>query len=243
MKKQIFFLFLIVLTMISFSNSIVFGNSMKNNGGVDPSWTPSVEEIARYNEKLKRVDALTKSIDSPQSDILVRNLYVGGNGEFRQPEGYAYRNYCGPASTQVAIRARTSNVPSLDDIAAREQIDPNWGVYMSNVVPTLNYYLNTNYYGIGYASGETQFGSWVQSDVLDGYALITGLRTGTMPNWSCNAFHIVTVYGYDYRNSSNKTINYVDTATSSSGYSGPYFNSVTLGTFWFWVSNNNVQAW
>ena len=178
--------------------------------------------------------------------VFIKALNVGAIDEFKEPENWGYVNYCGPASTQVALRARTTNIPTLDQIGQCELIDPSWGVYMSNVTPCLNSYLNTTFYWTDVASSQDVLWNWVKSDVDQGYAVLTGVYTPPMDGWNGHAaYHIITLYGYDYsyQSSTYKMVNYVDTASEIAGYTGTYLNKVTLPDLWRFVSPNNVQAW
>lgn len=165
---------------------------------------------------------------------------------FKEPEDWDYVNYCGPSSTQVALRARTSNIPSLYAVGECENIDPSWGVYMTAVTDCLRQYLNNNFYENGSSLSKTTFASRLKSDVDQGYAMVTGTLTTSMMGWSGRSVnHIVTVYGYDntYQYSTDKMVHYVDTASGIAGYSGLYFNKVTLTDMWSYVSPNDYQSW
>lgn len=117
---------------------------------------------------------------------------------------------------------------------------------MSNVTPCLNSYLNTSFYWTDVASSPDVLWNWVKSDVDQGYAVLTGVYTPPMEGWNGHeTYHIITLYGYDYsyQTTTEKMVNYVDTASEVAGYTGTYLNKVELSDLWSFVSPNNVQAW
>lgn len=138
-----------------------------------------------------------------------------------------------------------ANIPSLDSVGICENIDPGWGVYMTAVTSCLNGYLNSNFYWNGAASDANQLAGWVKSDVDQSYAVVTGIYTENIFGWYAAVYHIITLYGYDftYANSMDKQINYIDTSSTTAGYTGAYFNKVDLFWLWYRVSQNNAQAW
>ena len=231
---------IVVLEIFSFTIAPVYAQqSPPINGSVPSNYIfPSVESPA-YQRKLDQV----KQNQLNAAPVLKKTLYVGTNNQFKEPENWAYVNYCGPASTQVALRARITNIPSLDSIGQCEYIDPNWGVYMSNVTPCLNSYLNTSFYWTDYAPDSATLASRLKSDIDQGYAMLTGVYTSGMGGWSFGTYHIITLFGYDNTSSTNKKVDYVDTASSIAGYNGLYFNFVSLDNLWWNISQNNVQAW
>ncbi|MDY0389023.1 MAG: hypothetical protein RBT65_18270 [Methanolobus sp.] len=239
MNKRIFGLILAMMVVPITIAPVFAQQSPPINGSVPPNYTfPRVDNPA-YQRKLNQV----KPAQINAEPILKKTLYVGTNNQFKEPENWAYVNYCGPASTQVALRARITNIPSLDSIGQCEYIDPNWGVYMSNVTPCLNSYLNTSFYWTDYAPDSATLASRLKSDVDQGYAMLTGVYTSGMGGWSFGTYHIITLFGYDNTSSTNKKVDYVDTASSIAGYNGLYFNFVSLDNLWWNISQNNVQAW
>ena len=171
---------------------------------------------------------------TPNVIIGSKDLYVGTSGQFKKsPDDYAHRNYCGPAATQVTIRARTTNVPGLEAVATYEHLDPNSGVGDGAVRDALNHYLNTNFYLLSVPSSETNFLDWMGSDIDLGYASTTSLQTynntnGYLPGWTLNAAHIVAMRGYYVDPSGTIYVHYVDTAGTAAGYNGAYFNNSCL---------------
>lgn len=218
---------------------VVAQQSPPINGSVPPNYIfPSVDNPA-YQRKLNQVNQNQINTEP----IFKKALYVGTINQFKEPENSAYVNYCGPDSTQVALRARITNIPSLDAIGQCEYIDPSWGVYMSNVTTCLNSYLNTSFYWTDYAPDAATLASRLKSDVDQGYAMLTGVYTLGMGGWGFGTYHIITLFGYDNTSSTNKKVDYVDTASAIAGYNGLYFNFVTLNNMWNYVNPNNVQAW
>lgn len=218
----------------------------------DPNYVYSPEELKWLAAKeLLAAETLAQHENAKQEPDSIggKTLSVG---VWLEPNDYAHRNYCGPGETQVALDARlpASSVPNIDTLGREENIDPNWGVWMSDVCRVLNTRLSTNcstgfcYENSGSASG-SQFYSRVLLDIDANYALVTGVKTGSMPGWGGrNVNHIVTVYGYNEPTLNNQYVKYVETAAAAAGYSGPYWQpAVNRNTFWTYVSGNNTQCW
>ena len=175
--------------------------------------------------------------------------------EWKQPNDYAHRNYCGPASTQAALDVRLPSavIPDIDTIGAMENIDPDWGVTMNSIVITLNQILsqhgdipNNN----GFVAYEiAQPGSWVQLfnfvhwDIVRGYATVVGVYTEDMPDWVVDAYHIVTAVGMYHDSYGYYAVKYADPGSWIAGYRGEYMQWVDIWTFWEWHAQNNVIAW
>ena len=177
-----------------------------------------------------------------------KDLYVGADGQFKEPNDYAHRNYCGPAASQVVIRARTSNVPNLETLASEEYLNPEWGVSDQSIPPVLNSHLGTSHYGFGVASSVHTLLNWLGSDVDSGWAMITSLRTyyyasGYLGGWGIDAAHIVALRGYSAPVSGGVSVHYADTAAQAAGYYGSYFMSYNVDTFWNYVTLSNGQVW
>jgi hypothetical protein len=173
--------------------------------------------------------------------------YMLSVGVWREPNDYAHRNYCGPASTQVALDARLPwwQIPDIDTLGREENIDPNWGVAASAIQRVLNTRLGTTWYWLNSSSSASDLALKIRVDLSNQFAMVTGLKTGGMPGWGTrNVNHIVTVYGY-YRSSTGQTeyVYYTETAGSVAGYNGTYQNAVSLASFWRYVQANNVQVW
>lgn len=233
---------LITLTLVTLYPVLAQESPPPINGSLPPNYKLPSRTNPEYIEKLNQV----QQNQLQAAPVFRKSLYVGTIYQFKEPEDLAYINYCGPASTQVALRARTTNIPSLYAVGQCELIDPNWGVYMSNVTPCLNDYLNTDFYWTDVASSKVTLANRLKSDVDQGYAMLTGVVTSEMGGWGDHfAYHIITLYGYDntYNYSSDKMVYYVDTASNLAGYSGSYFHKVTLTDMWNYVSPNNVQSW
>ena len=240
--KKVFVTTLLVVSILVVSTPATAQGPNPINGSLPPnSKLPDASDLL-YQKKLNQV----RRNQIQAADTLREVLYVGTMGQFREPEDSDYVNYCGPSSTQIALRARTTDIPELDEIAKCEQINPRWGVYMTSVTDCLNQYLDSDYYWTDIAESKDELASWLKTDVDQGYALVTGVFTTYMRGWNGYSIsHIITLYGYDYSNQvfSNKMVYYTDTASKLAGYSGPYFNIVTLNDLWNFVSWNNVQSW
>lgn len=219
--------------------------------GADPNYVFSEEELQRIAAKdAAAQEHVAGGLSSGDSPFYFKGSKTLTVGTWKEPNSWAYRNYCGPGATQVALDVRlpASQVPSIDVLGAEEYIDPNWGVYMNNICPVLNNRLSTSWYTNGSATSETQITNWIVADVDADYGLVTGVKTGSMPGWGgYNTNHIVTVYGYQnvYVETSGTygTIQYTETSGTVAGYNGAYRQSVGSGTFWSYVSGNSAQCW
>lgn len=217
------------------------------HSAIDPNYHPTKEELSRLATKNKaaKEHALEKTSGvTPMLMYLANAVDVGYSEQFREPEEWQYVQYCGPTSTQVALKARMTIVPDRNTIAVKENF--NGGVSMQDITTALNYYLGYTYYLTGQASSQSQLEYWNEYDVDLGYAMITGIKTYGMPGWGTyDAYHIVAMYGYDTDNGSK--VRYVDTSSELAGHyydnGGAYFNLVNLTDFWNWVINDNIQSW
>lgn len=250
MNTKIFWRLIVIVGLLLGSTSMAKAENKPPEQSIgntlDQSFTLTPEELARKAEKEKGFRDYTLFGVLPNATTS-KWLNVGAAETYRQPEDPAYINYCGPASTRVAIRARTSSVPSLSTVGSGENIDPNSGVTASAIRTYINGYLNTTFYIVNRATDSSYLGCGIQEDIYTGYALITGVKTGGMPGWSGNANHFVAVYAYDYSNSTNKRTYYVDTGSENAGHhysnGGKYFNNVSLNALWGWVQYFNYQVW
>lgn len=89
-------------------------------------------------------------------------------------------------------------------------------------------------------------GDKLMFDIDSGYAMIAGVMTTNMPGWNgYTAEHIVAVIGYKTTNYNyNKTtVYYTETAAASAGYYGGFNRSVSLSSFWNFVSGLPTLAW
>lgn len=224
------------------------------NGGLNPDYVRTEDELRRIAHKERQAliawncrqlsaHAPTTS-GSPITNYPDYWLWLNV-GYYPEPNDWAYRNYCGPASTQVALSARlpASQIPNIDTIGAEEGINPNWGVYMTAVRDVLNRRLGTTFYVANGAGNATNFRNRISADLSSGYALVTGLKTGGMSGWTRDVDHIVTIYAM-YTGYPNP-IAFTETSSPVAGYSGSYWRSESSAfDFYNWfVSRNDVQAW
>ncbi len=240
--KKVFVTTLAVLAILTISTPTTAQGPNPINGSLPPNSKLPDTNDRLYQQKMNQV----RRNQIQASSTLREVLYVGTMGQFREPEDSDYVNYCGPSSTQIALRARTADIPELNEIAECEQINPRWGVYMTSVTDCLNQYLDSDFYWTDIAESKDELASWLKTDIDQGFALVTGVFTTSMRGWNgYSVSHIITLYGYDYSYQvfSDKMVYYVDTASKLAGYSGPYFNIVTLDAIWSFVSWNNVQSW
>jgi hypothetical protein len=218
------------------------------NGGLDPNYVRTQGEIRQAAEKQRQaIIDFNERITESKSGVRPMGYMAGVSvGYYPEPNDYAHRNYCGPGATRVALSVRipADQMPSIDTVGTEENIDPNWGVYMTAVGATLNQHLGTSWYEVNGASDVNHFITRVSTDFNANYALVTGLTTSGLPGWGTyNTNHIVTVNGM-YMGDAYPTY-YVDTASSYAGYSGNYNVSVSSATDFFnnHVYYNNTQAW
>jgi len=175
---------------------------------------------------------------------------------WKEPNDAAHVNYCGPGATQVALDVRLpkSEVPDIDTIGRMEHINPHWGVYMSNVVITLNNILrvhgdipNSNgfvAYELAYPDSMWNLFWYIRWDIQKGYATVSGVKTDYMPGWNGRkAYHIVAVFGIYYDSEYNNYYKYAETASRMAGYNGPFAQWAFWQDFYQWYSQNPVISW
>jgi hypothetical protein len=222
----------------------------------DPNYVYSQEELDRIAAKQAIVDQYAiqrASGENSNRETLgadsIGPSSIGGKslavGVWQEPNDWAHRNYCGPASSQVALDARlpATGVPGIETLAAEEGLDPNWGVYMQNVCPVLNSHLGSTFYETAGSGSQSTFYDRVVFDIGSNYATVTGVKTLGMPGWSVVALHIVTIYGYNEPDITTQYIYYTETAGSVAGYTGSYWQSALRQNMWTYVSPNDVQCW
>lgn len=223
------------------------------NGGLDPNHVRSDSEIRHLIAKEREVDlrirCAKKNIDTPKNAIEGFYSSSVSVGYYKEPDSVAYKNYCGPASYQVAVSARLPNgVPSLSQAA----IDVGFNgttTYMTSIGNALNSKLNTSWYEVNGSTNSTVFTNRLMIDLNNRYAMVTGVKTGALSGWGgYNTNHIVTAYAFyapDILYVSQGYIYYTDTAGAGAGYSGSYWQSyATIGNFYnYAVSGLDTQAW
>ena len=134
-------------------------------------------------------------------------------------------------------------MPDIDTLGIEENIDPTRGVYMRDVRTVLNTRLNTDWYWCSASGTAMNLYNRIVLNMESDYALVTGCRIDLMPDWTVQANHIVTVYGYFEPSSSLEYIYYTETASPSAGYYGPYRQTTLKQSFWKYVRDNDIQAW
>jgi hypothetical protein len=243
-----------LLSVIALALSIV-GSVCADTGltGAANTFDPNQMTQTEKNQlaiKIKMADSHMKTLMSniTPATVTTTTIYVGGSGAYREPNQSKYVNYCVPSSSQVAIIAKTSNVPTLDAVALGEKTDPKNGTYIYNVPPYLNPLLKTSWYTTGKAANSSTFASWLSLDIDSDWSLMTLLKTGgnpPMPGWTLDAQHYVATYGYIRNGSQITNVYYVDTASVIAGYDGNYFNNATLTNFWYWITRHPAygQVW
>ncbi|GLY88643.1 C39 family peptidase [Actinoallomurus iriomotensis] len=111
--------------------------------------------------------------------------------------------YCGPASTRIALSARMTP-PSQDTLAASLGTTTNGTDDISNVVATLNHFLNTTWYErkpVNDPPTQAQRDLLKQDLVFDvdrGWAIVANVVSGWRPPGypSGTIYHYVAVVGY-----------------------------------------------
>jgi len=227
------------------SNNTAEQSSVPHNGMVEPGYKPSPQEVEWHMKKEKD---LKEFLEETYGVKYFRILPL--EREWREPDDWEHRNYCGPGATQVALDARllAEYVPDINTIGVMENIDPNWGVYMNDVKDTLNNILssyddipNINGfvgYVLGYPSSSDELQNKILWDIMKGYATISGVYTQGMPGWSRSAYHIVAVFGV-----SGDYYKYAETSSPTAGYTGPFSQWVLKDDFYQWYTANSVISW
>lgn len=170
-------------------------------------------------------------------------------GDYREPDGSQYYNYCGPGASQVLISAWTANVPSIQTLAAQEQTNRGKvGTYLQDMVQPISNAIGQNYYSIHNANSQGDFSNMIGKDILDNHhPLITGLLTiygnNHLYGWSyVSAPHIITITGFDFTSPTQGWIYYTETASAGAGAThGPGRYHLDYNTFWSLVQQNNIQ--
>lgn len=215
---------------------------------MDPNYVYTEKERRAIAAKEKQMQEYLKTRASGYGLLSV--------GTWLEPDDYAHRNYCGPGAAQVALDARlpASQVPDIDTLGAEMNINPNSGVYMTDLRDVLNDRLNTTWYSCSSSDSRETLYNRIVANIDSGYALVTGCVTDQMPGWELSANHIVAVYGYldaGVIRSTEKpqarlgydSVFYTETSRPSAGYYGGYRQSAPKQAFWTYVSPNDIQAW
>lgn len=243
----------IYLPVISADNNQTTVEDTQLWNGADPNYVFTPEQLQRITEKDAAAQHNFEENFPVQDGVFA--AYLKGSkelsvGTWKEPNDYAHRNYCGPGATQVALDAKlpATSVPSVDTLGTEEGTDPNSGTYMNKICSVLNTRLNTAWYEYSVASVQSTMTNWFLQDIDNGYGFVTGVKTGVMPGWSGrNINHIVTAYGYAnvYVETSGTygDLKYTETSGSVAGYTGTYRQTVSLATFWGYVSGNSAQCW
>ncbi|RMG35804.1 MAG: hypothetical protein D6732_09020 [Methanobacteriota archaeon] len=248
-----------------------------HNGAVSPNYHPSSQDIQAIQMKEESLRAAIdykyqSGFDALRGDSrphfaappIARGItpkyyhsrVLPLEKEWKEPNDYAHRNYCGPGATQVALDARLPKykVPDIDTIGAMEKINPSWGVTMDNVAATLNQILRSNgdlpnsngfvAYELAYPNNMWSLFNYIDWDIQRGYATISGVKTTYMPGWDGRrAYHIVAIYGIYYDNDYNNYYKYAETASPKAGYNGPFAQWAYWRDFYDYYSGNKVISW
>lgn len=168
----------------------------------------------------------------------------------REPNTYAYRNYCVPGAIAMLLSVWTPQPPSLDAIAVEAKLEPDFGVWGSDAVTAINHYLipiigaGKGSYAGSHLTSMTELMSAVEASVPSGSLLplsshgtpvLVHFMTGTLPGWhGYEAQHMVAIIGYSFTGGSptTDTVTYAESAGSVAGYNGPGTETVTLAELW-----------
>lgn len=167
-------------------------------------------------------------------------------GNYVEPNDQAHANECGPSSSRVVISNWTSNVPSIDTVAAQE--GGTGFTLLSNMVGPINSDGHTNNYYVNQVAGsQGTFNNWLGADVTLGHPIITALETiyggYTLNGWGHQGAHIVAVYGYNFKTPGAGTISYMEPAGTVAGTTAQGRNTYSTDPFWVLVQGNNGQIW
>ncbi len=173
---------------------------------------------------------------------------------YREPDNWAYRNYCGPGAAIALLSHWDRSYPSRADIdlLGRDMsLNPNMGVSILNMVDPINRRLNeitgqgVDWYRYGRAASLDDLRYMMRIDLAEhGVPLITGLMTGGLPGWGgSDVGHFVAIYGYTRTADGTEYVSYADTAAPVSNHHGPNLHAWELNSFWQAVSRNCGQIW
>jgi hypothetical protein len=173
---------------------------------------------------------------------------------YREPDVWAYRNYCGAGATIALLSHWDTTLPSRADIGligSEIGIDPNGGCWIYQITNPVNQHVNSylgralNWYRYGNAQSITDFRWIINYDIAqNGVPFITGVMTGGLPGWgSMNVGHIICVYGYSRTPQGVEYVSYADTAQPASGYSGKNLHVWEINSFWEAAGPNSAQVW
>jgi len=169
-------------------------------------------------------------------------------GRYDEPNSLSYVNYCGPAASRVLISNWTSNVPSLDTLAAEEKTNQgHTGTYLDDMVTPINNAIGTNFYkNGGAASDQSDFSNRLGKVIYDDHRpLITGIMTGIgnihLNGWSSAVTHIIAIYGFDFSSPTQGKIYYMETAGTVAGTTATGPQVMDYQSFWTLVAANNIQ--
>jgi len=162
---------------------------------------------------------------------------------YREPDDYAHRNYCGAGAVTELLSHWDPSLPQtidIDQLGDEMGLDPNGGLWVKDMVPTINNHLNqylgqtVDWYHYDKATSLADFRYMLDIDIRqNGVPLITGVMTGGLPGWgSSNVGHIIAVYGYTRSPDGTEYVEYCDTAAPSAGYAGMILNQLDLASFW-----------
>jgi len=171
---------------------------------------------------------------------------------FHEPGDYAHRNYCGAGATQVLLSAWMANVPDIETVARRSNLNPNRGEFGADAVRAINAFLQPVVtpalaeprYRAEHVTTLDGVTTRIRNDITDpgaiqayghGVPVIVQTMTRTMPGWNhWNATHMITVFAFDFshNNPALDTVTYAETPSPLAGYRGPDFQTISVSALW-----------
>lgn len=186
---------------------------------------------------------------TPTPDLNLGAVVVRG---FHEPGDYAHRNYCGAGATQVLLSAWMANVPDIESVARRSNLNPNRGEFGADALRAINAYLDPvvspvlghpRYVAEHVTALEGVTGR-IQRDITDqsavqafghGVPVMVQTMTRTMPGWNhWNATHMITIFAFDFSHNDPAldTVTYAETPSPLAGYRGPDFQTISVNALW-----------
>jgi len=171
---------------------------------------------------------------------------------FHEPGDYAHRNYCGAGASQVLLSAWMANVPDIETVARRSNLNPNRGEFGADALRAINAYLDPVVtpvlghprYQAEHVTTLDGVTSRIAKDITDpaaiqafghGVPVMVQTMTKTMPGWNhWNATHMITVFAFDFSHNDPTLdkVTYAETPSPLAGYRGPDFQTISLSALW-----------
>jgi hypothetical protein len=190
-----------------------------------------------------------RPVPTPTPDLNIGSVVVRG---FHEPGDYAHRNYCGAGATQVLLSAWMANVPDIESVARRSNLNPNRGEFGADALRAINAYLEPVVtpvlghprYVAEHVTTLAGVTGRIQRDIQDqaavqafghGVPVMVQTMTRTMPGWNrWNATHMITIFAFDFSHNDPAldTVTYAETPSPLAGYRGPDFQTISVSALW-----------